>query len=60
MAQTARRTPAQAAIARRIAIRRRIAAKTGVATTRPSAPKSMNSMMAACIAAAGFSEHAAR
>lgn len=58
MARSINRTPAQAAIARRIAIRRRHQA---AGQTLPSfAHKTPSPMLAACVAAAGFAEHAGR
>lgn len=56
MARSINRTPAQAAIARRIAIRQR---QQTTALAHPSrAHKNPPAMLAACVAAAGFAEHA--
>ena len=58
MARSINRTPAQAAIARRIAIRRR---QQAAGQALPSLPhKPPPAMLAACVAAAGFAEHAGR
>jgi len=61
MAKSINRTPAQAAIARRIAIRNRQAARmagiNGTQEAITTAPA--NKMLGNCIAAAGFAEHAA-
>lgn len=60
MANTATRTKTQAVIARRIAIANRMGGQPRRAPRSNPTPAAVDPMLAACVAAAGFSEHRAR